>query len=263
MTVSTMQPPVPANKVSGPIELSTISLGIACPMANEGPEGVAFVRALLAQCDPLPFAQVTFFAVVDNASTDNTRALLDAYAAEEPRLTVVWAPENRCVVDAYVRGYRAALASGADWILEIDAGFSHNPAEAPSFFAAMATGNYDCVFGTRFSQGGGIADSSLKRKLVSAGGSFLTNTLLGTKMSDMTSGYELFSRDVLQAILDRGIQSRAHFFQTEIKVFCRNQRYAEIPITYRMASPRLSNNAILEALSQLSSMFLQRIQGKL
>lgn len=245
------------------LDISTIFLGVSCPMANEGEEAVRFVKVLLSHCETFPFRGLRFFAVIDKASTDNTRELLDRYAATEPRLTVVWAPENKCVVDAYVRGYKAALDAGADWILEIDAGFSHNPAEAPRLLERMATGKYDCVFGSRFAEGGGISDSSFKRYLVSSGGSLLTNLLLGTKMSDMTSGFELFSRETMQAIVDRGIRSRAHFFQTEIKVFCRKKRYLEVPITYRMASPRLSNKAIIEALRQLTSMFFQRITGRL
>jgi dolichol-phosphate mannosyltransferase len=244
-------------------DLRTIRVGVACPMANEGEDAVKFVRAVLSHCEQFPFRSVTFFAVLDNVTVDNTRDLLDEYARTEPRLSVVWSPENRCVVDAYVRGYREALNAGCDWILEIDAGFSHNPAEAPRLFEQMATGQYDCVFGSRFSNGGGISDSSWKRYLVSSGGSFLTNLLLGTRMSDMTSGFELFHRDTLQAVLDRGIRSRAHFFQTEIKVFCRKRRYVEVPITYRMASPRLSNKAVVEALQQLGSMFFQRLTGRL
>ena len=124
-------------------DISTISLGIACPMANEGDAAVKFVRMLLMHCETFPFRDLRFFAVVDKASTDNTRELLDAYAVSEPRLTVVWALENKCVVDAYVRGYQAALDAGCDWILEIDAGFSHNPAEAPRLLEQMATGKYD------------------------------------------------------------------------------------------------------------------------
>ena len=245
------------------LDISTISLGIACPMANEGEDAVKFVRAVLTHCEAFPFRDLRFFAVLDKASTDNTRELLDSYAASEPRLSVVWSPGNKCVVDAYVRGYQSALDAGCDWILEIDAGFSHNPAEAPALLEKMATGQYDCVFGSRFSEGGGISDSSFKRYLVSSGGSLLTNLLLGTRMADMTSGFELFSRETLQAIVKRGIHSRAHFFQTEIKVFCRNRRFVEVPITYRMASPRLSNKAIVEALRQLTSMFFQRMTGRL
>ena len=96
-------------------------------MANESETAVAFVDAVLAEVAAYPFASIEFFVVVDRASTDPTREVLEAAARDRPALRVVWAPENRGVADAYVRGYREALAGGCDWILEIDAGFSHRP----------------------------------------------------------------------------------------------------------------------------------------
>jgi dolichol-phosphate mannosyltransferase len=226
-------------------------------MANEG-QAAHFVREVLQQCAPV--GRCTFFAVLDKATRDNTFELLREYSGAEPRLKVVWAPENRCVVDAYLRGYAAALASGADWILEIDAGFSHQPAEIPQFFPLMLEG-YDCVFGTRFGQGGAIVESSLKRRCISWGGTRLTNALLGTRLTDMTSGFEMFSRRALEYVLAQGIQSRAHFFQTEIKVHCRDFKVAEVPICYRAASPRLSSASVSEALQQLWRLFRLRISG--
>src|SRR5579883_1485216 len=124
-------------------ELKNVRLGIVCPMANEGADSTRFVQAVLRHCDGV--GAVTFHAVLDTATTDNSLELLRELARSEPRLHVVWAPENRCVVDAYVSGYREALASGADWILEIDAGFSHRPEDIPQFFDAMQQG-LDCVF---------------------------------------------------------------------------------------------------------------------
>ena len=235
-------------------------LGIACPMANEEENCVEFVEAVLAECSA--FRQVRMFVVLDRVSKDRTRELLEALAEREPRLAVVWAPENRCVVDAYVRGYRAALEAGCDWILEIDAGFSHDPREAGRFFAKIADG-YDCVFGTRFGRGGQIEDGSWKRRLISRGGGLMTNVLLGTRLSDMTSGYEMFSRRAMEMVLARGIQSRAHFFQTEIKVMCRKLRCAEVPITYRCPSPRLGRKAVAEAFRRLGGMFWARVRGQL
>src|SRR5690349_4916207 len=91
-------------------------LAIVCPMANEADTAVRFVEKVFEACEPVRC--VTFVAVVDGASRDNTVELLRRHAEKEPRLVVVWAPENRCVVDGYIRGYREALASGADWILE-------------------------------------------------------------------------------------------------------------------------------------------------
>jgi dolichol-phosphate mannosyltransferase len=235
-------------------------LAVACPMANESETAIPFVKQVLAACEGV--REVTFFAVLDNATTDNTVELLRGYAETEPRLVVVWAPENRCVVDAYMRGYREALASGADWILEIDGGFSHDPKDIPQFFPYMAR-DYDCVFGSRFTKGGSIKNSSLRRRVVSWGGTVLTNALIGTRLTDMTSGFEMFRRDVLQNVLDRGIHSHAHFFQTEIKVHCRNLRIAEAPIQYHMASPRLSGGPVGEAFTQLWRLFKLRLAGRL
>lgn len=238
---------------------STVRLAVVCPMANEADCAEAFVRAVLLHCDA--FQDVRFIAVVDRVSTDGTVDILRVLAATEPRLHVVWAPDNTCVVDAYVRGYREALQWGADWILEIDAGFSHDPNQMPAFFAQMAEG-CDCVFGSRFARGGRISDSSIRRRIVSQGGSFLANLLLGTSLSDMTSGYELFSRSALERVLAEGIQSKAHFFQTEIKFHCRNLRIGEVPIHYRMPSPRLRAGAVAEALGQLWRLFVRRVRGE-
>ncbi len=243
-----------------PRSLSDVHLAIACPMANEGSEGVRFVAEALEACSSV--GKTTFFVVVDKVSRDNTRELLEEFAKTDERLRVIWAPENRCVVDAYCRGYREALASGADWILEIDGGFSHRPSDIPRFFQPMLDG-HDCAFGSRFMRGGVIENSSLKRKLVSYGGTCLTNLLIGTKLYDMTSGFEMFTRETLEKVLAEGIHSRAHFFQTEIKIHCRSLKIAEVPITYSMASPGMSYGPVNEAFHQLWRLFKLRLTGKL
>jgi len=135
------------------LDISCLKLGIVCPMANEEETAVGFVNEVLDQCARRAFKTVTFFAVLDNVSKDNTLELLRQLAKEQPTLRVVWAPENSSVVDAYVRGYQEALAAGCDWILEIDAGYSHQPSDIPQFFERMLEG-YACVFGSRFCEGG-------------------------------------------------------------------------------------------------------------
>lgn len=249
----------PRSEPSLPIEdsRSAVALGIVCPMANEEDSAERFVRDVLVHCGG--FKSVRMFVVLDNVSKDKTRSILNDLSATDPRLEVVWAPENRCVVDAYLRGYREALAAGCDWILEIDGGFSHSPDDIPNFFDKIGRG-YDCVFGTRFGKGGRIHDSSLKRRIVSRGGTLLANLLLKTRLSDMTSGFEMFSRPALQMVLDRGIASRAHFFQTEIKFYCSNLNVVEVPITYKAASPRLSSSSLSEAFRQLWRLYRSRKQ---
>jgi dolichol-phosphate mannosyltransferase len=254
MTLSAQQA-----QAEGAVGFGEVRLGIACPMANEGEDAVRFVREVLAECYGL--GAVHFFAVLDRATTDNTQELLSEYAKTENRLTVVWAPENRCAVDAYVRGYREALAWGSDWVLEIDAGFSHKPQDIRQFLAAMQEG-YDCVFGSRFMPGGSIRHSSWKRYFISRGGTFLTNLFLGTKLSDMTSGFEMFSRSTLEQVLAQGVHSRAHFFQTEIKVYCRDLNFTEVPIQYEAASPRLGMKALKDAFAHLWRLYHVRAEAQ-
>ncbi|MHC5073418.1 MAG: glycosyltransferase, partial [Planctomycetota bacterium] len=208
---------------------NNIKLGIVCPIANERQTAQEFIQQVLQYCTN--FKSVTFFAVFDNKCNDGTYQLLKTWQKKPPELNLIWAPENTCVVDAYVRGYRQALIVGCDWILEIDAGFSHKPEDAPQFFEKMAQG-YDCVFGSRYHSGGSFTNAPWTRRFISKAGSILANLLLGTKLKDMTSGFELFTNDTLKKVLDIGIKSRAHFFQTEIKAYCRKLKYAEVPIQY-------------------------------
>ncbi len=239
-----------------------ISLGIICPMANEEETAVPFVNAVLERCQQEGFKSVTFFAILDRASKDRTRELLNDLQKEQAQLQVVWAPENRSVVDAYLRGYRTAIDAGCEWILEIDAGFSHQPSDISKFFDKMSEG-YDCVFGSRFCEGGKISESSIKREFISRGGTILANLLLGTKLKDMTSGFELFTRAALQHALDQGIHSRGHFFQTEIKAHCRKLHIAEVPIHYRAASDGVNSQVLMDSFSNLWRLFKLRLQGQL
>ena len=174
----------------------------------------------------------------------------------------MWAPQNKCMVDAYVAGYQQALKAGCDWVLEIDAGFSHQPSDIAQFFKTMREG-YDCVFGSRFCRGGSIRDSSLRRYLISRSGSIVSKIVLGTPLGDMTSGFELFSRPTLQYVLDRGIRSRGRFFQTEIKTYCRHLKIVEVPIQYRHASNQVGSAELKDSLRNLWRLFQLRLQGEL
>jgi dolichol-phosphate mannosyltransferase len=79
----------------------------------------------------------------------------------------------------------------------------------------------------------------------------------------MTSGFEMFSRAALQAVLEIGVQSRGHFFQTEIKAYCRNLRMVEVPIHYRSPSPRMGSAAMQDAFEQLRRLYRLRKAGQL
>ena len=237
-----------------------IRLAIVNPMANESETAVRFVREVQAQCAAFSFLNVMHYTIFDRACTDGTADLL-----RELRLSglqVVDACKSRCVVDAYMRGYKQALDDGADWILEIDAGFSHAPKDIPKLLHAMSEG-YDCVFGSRFCKGGQMLDAPLGRRVTSYGGTLLSNLLLGTRLTDMTSGFELFTRKALEAILARGIVSRGPFFQTEIKAFAHRFNICEVPITYTSPSHIVSQAALMDAFGALWRLFKLRLNQQL
>lgn len=235
---------VPAT-LARPAPALPVRLAVVVPLANEQDVVVAFLDRVTAQLG----ANDRVFCVLDRACRDRTRDLVAEYGARDPRVVLVWAPENRCVVDAYFRGYRAAMDSGATWILEMDGGFSHEPERIPAFVRAMEQG-YEFAGGSRF-VAGGAHQGSAWRRLVSWGGTVLANALLGTKMRDMTSGFECFTRGALARVLDAGVMSRAHFFQTEIRLMMHELRWTEIPIRYANPSASLGTASLRDALATL------------
>ena len=232
---------------------------VVVPMANEAPDFDAFIGVLRPVLDRLGGGKVYF--IVDNASKDNTRELCDKLAAQDARFITVWAPENKNVVDAYLRGFRAAYDAGHEIIIEMDGGLSHDPRALPMFLRVLHEGN-ECAFGSRFCNGGSMADSPLKRRLLSKTGTFLSNWLLGTKMDDMTSGFQGFHRSVIGELLAYPLRSRAHFYQTEVRYLLRKHRYAEVPIHYRAPSNSVSKNAIRNARETLLYYFGKRLSGQ-
>lgn len=234
-----------------------INLGIVCPMANENDSAERFVNDIMKRCEDYKFKSVFFFAILDSASKDGTIDILRNLSKQNSALKVIFAPENRCVVDAYMRGYKEALDMKCDWILEIDAGYSHQPSDMAIFFNTMVKG-YDCVFGSRFCPGGEFLESKRIRIIISQWGTILTNLLLGTKLSDMTSGFEIFTHDALSRIINNGIYSKGPFFQTEIKTYAHQFKITEVPIKYLRANHNIGTKALYDAFINLWCLFKNR-----
>jgi dolichol-phosphate mannosyltransferase len=229
---------------------------LVVPMANEEEEFERFAEELVKVLNRLQSG--TVYLIVDAVSKDKTRELCEELQKKDGRFKTVWSPENRNVVDAYIRGYREAYRNGHDIIIEMDAGLSHDPRAIPKFLRVLNEGN-DCAFGSRFMNGGSMADSPLKRRLLSRIGTLLANGLLGTTMYDMTSGFQGFHAPVVKKILDYQLRSTAHFYQTEVRYLLRKHRYAEVPIHYQSPSPRVSRGAIKNSLAVLIYYFFSRI----
>jgi dolichol-phosphate mannosyltransferase len=236
----------------------TYNFAVVVPMANESADFDNFITKLKEILDFLEAG--TVYMIVDKVSTDNTHELCQSLSASDKRFHTIWAPENKNVVDAYIRGYREA-ASKHDFIIEMDAGLSHDPAALPMFLRALNEGN-ECAFGSRFINGGSIWDSSLKRRFLSKAGTLMSNLLLGTRMKDMTSGYQGFHVSAIKKLLQYELLSKGHFYQTEVRYLMRKFRYIEVPIHYRMPSPNVSSKSVKNALSVLMYYFIRRIISK-
>lgn len=216
-------------------------VGIATPLANEELTINDFLDRVLvhlAPCDRV-------YCVLDNVSKDRTKAIVSERATRDQRVVLTWTAQNRCVVDAYFAGYRAAFGDGCEWILEMDGGFSHLPEEIPQFIAGMERG-YDYVGGSRFMPGG-RHDSPWTRLFISKGGTVLANWALKTRMRDMTSGFECFNRKAMERLLEQGVTSKANFFQTEIRYMMHQFKWLEVPITYRNNNYRVGRSSLREA----------------
>ncbi len=229
------------------------------PMANEENDFDQFTVELIKVLNRLKSGTVYF--IVDKVSKDKTLELCEQLSEKDRRYKTVWAPENKNVVDAYIRGYREAFHCGHDIIIEMDAGLSHDPRAIPMFLRILNEGN-ECAFGSRFINGGSMANSPLKRRFLSRFGTFLSNRLLGTKLYDMTSGYQGFHAHVVEKLLKYHLHSTAHFYQTEVRYLLREHRFAEIPIHYQSPSPRVSHGAIRNSLTVLIFLVFRRLMGR-
>ena len=235
-----------------------MSFAIVVPMANEAPDFHPFVDELTNVMDSLNAGTVYF--VVDRVSKDETLALCNGVSDKDPRFVTLWSPENRNVVDAYMKGYRTAYRNGHRQILEMDAGLSHEPKAIPMFLKALNEG-YECAFGSRFISGGSMNHSNYARVFLSKYGTLLSNTLLGTRMHDMTSGFQGFQAPVVKQFIDYKLLSKAHFYQTELRYLLRGKRHIEIPIRYQAPSPRVSKKAIFNSIEVLLYYFRKRLSG--
>ncbi len=235
------------------------NFALVVPMANEGPDFAPFIKEMTAILDKLACGTVYF--VVDKASQDNTLDLCQALSAQDSRFVTLWTPNNKHVVDAYMAGYRAALNQGHEFIIEMDAGLSHDPRAVPMFLRVLNEGN-ECAFGSRFLNGGSIYKSTWKRTLLSKLGTILSNMLLGTQLYDATSGYQGFHADIVRKFAHYPLRSKAHFYQTELRYLLRKTRFIEVPIHYRAPSPSVSHNALRNSVQVLGYYLLLRIQRK-
>ncbi len=219
---------------------------IVMPVANEE----ATMGMVLDNILSLPYDNLYIYPVIDSYSKDRTEEIIRDREKVDSRVKCIFYKESKGVITCYLEGFRQALKDGAERIIEMDGGGSHLPSEIPQFIEALDKG-YDCVWGSRFIEGGGISEQPLYRRFLSGGGTVLANIVLGTKLKDMTSGFEAFQREVLENMDLDAFMSRGHMYQTEMRYYCRNYNTIEVPIHYVGSSSSLKMSSVTEALSIL------------
>ena len=218
---------------------------IVMPVANEEETMGGVIEEILN----LPYDNLILYPVIDNFSKDRTEEIIRSYE-HTGKVKCIFYKESKGVISCYLEGYRRALEDGAERIIEMDGGGSHLPKELPQFIEKLDEG-YDCVWGSRFIAGGELCNDPLYRRILSGGGTFLANLVLGTRLKDMTSGYEAFQREVLEKMnLDKFL-STGHMYQTEMRFYCRKLKTVEVPIHYMAGGSSLKFKAVTEALSIL------------
>ncbi len=169
---------------------------------------------------------------VDANSPDGTGNILDTMASADARIHVIHQASKQGLGRAYIKGFKWALAHGYDFMFEMDADFSHNPAEIPSFLKAAEQA--DLVLGSRYVNGIRITNWPLRRLLLSMGGAEYVRLITGMPISDPTGGFKCYRRRVLDAIDLDSIKSNGYSFQIEMThtAWMNGFRIIEIPITF-------------------------------
>jgi dolichol-phosphate mannosyltransferase len=187
-------------------------------------------RVVRAVLDALPGAHVL---VVDDSSPDGTGAIADALAAERDDVEVLHRPRKSGLGRAYVAGFAHALASGAGTIVEMDADFSHDPADLRRLVERVA--DADVVLGSRYVAGGGIADWGPLRRSLSRFGCEYARRVLGVGVRDLTGGFKAFRAGALEAIDYGSVRSQGYAFQVELtyRALRRGLTVTEVPIVFR------------------------------
>jgi dolichol-phosphate mannosyltransferase len=205
---------------------------LVLPTYNEAENVEEIVRAASAALGPAaPDGHRVL--VVDDNSPDGTGAIADRLAADMDAVEVLHRPGKAGLAQAYLAGFRRALEGGAGHVLEMDADFSHDPADLPRLMAA--SGDADLVIGSRYVPGGGVTDWGPLRRLVSRGGCWYAQVVLSLAVRDLTGGFKCYRREVLEAIDLPTVRSNGYAFQVELTYRAARAgfRVAEVPIVFR------------------------------
>jgi dolichol-phosphate mannosyltransferase len=190
--------------------------------------------------------------VIDDDSPDGTGALADEAASTHPgRVEVLHRTGPRGFGRSYRDGFRRALASGALYVFQMDADFSHDPKYLPAMLAAAE--HHDLVIGSRYVHGVSVVNWPLYRIVLSTFANVYVRSVTGLPVRDCTSGFRCWRRSALESVTRTPFTSDGYSFQFEMlyEAVRRGLGVTEVPIIFierERGESKLSSGVVMEAL---------------
>ena len=206
--------------------------------------------------------------IIDDASPDGTAALVEDViaAAEQGRVNLMRRAGKLGLGTAYIAGFKWALEHGYDYIIEMDADFSHPPRKLIELQAACATGGADVAVGSRYLTGVNVVNWPMGRVLMSYYASAYVRLITGMKVRDTTAGFVCYRREVLEAINLDLVEFKGYAFQIEMKFTAHRMGFVikEVPIVFVnrvLGSSKMSGGIFSEAVFGVIKLRLQALFG--
>ncbi len=232
---------------------------VITPTYNESENIKNLIKEVLKQNDSVEIL------VVDDNSPDKTSDIVKEMQKENSKIHLLEREKKMGLGTAYVLGFKYAIEKQFDYIVEMDADFSHNPNEVKAFLEKIQ--NYDLVIGSRYINGIRIMNWPISRLILSYAANIYTQFITGISIKDATGGFKCFRRNVLEKINLDEIKSNGYAFQIEMnyKAFCKGFKIYEHPIIFMdrtLGESKMSKNIIFEAAILVWKLKLQHIFGK-
>jgi len=193
----------------------------------------------------------TDILIIDDHSPDGTGELAEKMAKEHASIHVLHRPTKMGLGSAYVKGFLWALEKTYDSFIQMDSDFSHNPKDLPRFVQGLDRADF--VIGSRYVEGGSIADWPKWRLWVSEMGNIYARSVLNLGIQDLTGGFKCWKRQVLEALDLKNILSDGYAFQVETTFRAMKKGFipAEIPIIFKdrtQGKSKISRRILFEAM---------------
>ena len=173
--------------------------------------------------------------VIDDSSPDGTAAIVEGLIQQRPdRIHIIKRAGKLGLGTAYITGFKWALQQGYNFVIEMDADFSHRPEDLIPLQAACATGGADLSIGSRYITGVNVVNWPMGRVLMSYYASAYVRLITGMNVHDTTAGFVCYRREVLEAIDLDNIEFKGYAFQIEMKftAFKMGFKIKEVPIIF-------------------------------